>query len=210
MGKTAPRGACPLGLARREGRDFNRLLLLYVQERLLARLAVSPQREQFVLKGGLLLYTRLGERARPTQDLDLLGRGRSLDLAGLATDMRTLAATPLEDGLVFDPESIAVASIRLEDPYGGTRVRMLAYLGSARIPLQIDVGFGDALTPEPVVLEYPSLLEGAGVAFSVWAYALETVVAEKFQAKIGSTRSRLWSCWARPTAVSRIFTTCTP
>jgi len=182
-----------LNLARREGRDFNRVLLLYVQERLLARLAVSSHLEHFVLKGGLLLYSQLGEKARPTQDLDVLARGISSDLERVADTLRDLARVSLEDGLRFDPSSVSVAPIRPEDQYGGARGRLVAELGSARVPLQIDVGFGDALSPSPTLLNYPTLLEGEAAGFSVWAYALETVVAEKFQAMVslGEANSRL-------------------
>jgi hypothetical protein len=186
-----------LNLARKEKRDFNGILLLYVQERLLARLAASNHLEHFVLKGGLLLYTHLGEKARPTQDVDVLGRGTSSDLEQVATALREIAAVSLEDGLIFDPTSVSVAPIRPEEEYGGTRVRLMAHLGTAKIPVQIDIGFGDALSPQPILLDYPALLEGQTegqvVNFSVWAYALETVVAEKFQAMVdlGEANSRL-------------------
>jgi len=86
-----------------------------------------------------------------------------------------------------------VAPIRPEDQYGGARARLVAELGSARVPLQIDIGFGDVLSPSPILLNYPTLLEGEAAGFSVWAYALETVVAEKFQAMVslGEANSRL-------------------
>ena len=135
-----------LNLAREEGRDFNRVLLLYMQERFLARLAASTYRERFVLKGGVFLYLRYQSQARPTVDLDLLGRALSPDLDLIATIMCDIADTALEDGVRFDPNSVRTARIREEAIYEGVRVKLTAYLESARVPLQIDVGFGDALT----------------------------------------------------------------
>ena len=182
-----------LNIARNEERDFNRVLLLYMQERFLARLAASEYRDRFVLKGGVYLYLRYGSQARPTVDLDLLGRALSPDLDLIATIMRAVASIELEDGVRFDAASVRTSRIREEAVYEGVRVKLTAYLESARVPLQIDVGFGDVLTPRPRKLLYPTLLEvGDASPTTVLVYAIEAVVAEKFQAMVvlGTLNSR--------------------
>lgn len=181
-----------LNIARNEGRDFNRVLLLYMQERFLARLAESEYRDRFVLKGGIYLYLRYGSQARPTVDLDLLGRSLSPDLDLIAAIMRAVASIELEDGVRFDPDSVSTSRIREEAVYEGVRVKLTAYLDSARVALQIDVGFGDVLPPRPTELVYPMLLEGGDSPPAVLVYAIEAVVAEKFQAMVvlGTLNSR--------------------
>jgi hypothetical protein len=171
-----------LNLARLERRDYNRLLVLWAQERLLARLAVSAQRDKFILKGGLLLYSRYGNRARPTQDMDWLGRRISPDLERVAELVQEILGVDLPDGLTFEP-TLHTSHIREDNVYGGVRVKLIARLEAAKIPLQLDIGFGDSLIPEAQSLEYPMLLELPDMtAPRVLVYAIETVVAEKFQA----------------------------
>jgi predicted nucleotidyltransferase component of viral defense system len=181
-----------LNIARREKRDYNRLLLLYLQERLLARLALSKHQKQFVLKGGVYLYSRYGSLARPTMDLDLLGQGLKPDLTLLADIMRDIAATPLEDGVRFDPDSVVAARIKEGAEYEGVRVKLTAYMDSARITMQVDIGFGDSVIPQPQPFDYPTLLELPVPAPTILAYAIETVVAEKFHAMVtlGASNSR--------------------
>ena len=182
-----------LNIARSEGRDFNRVLLLYMQERFIARLTESEYQDRFILKGGVYLYLRYGSQARPTVDLDLLGRALSPDLDLIADIMRDLASVELEDGVRFDPDSVRTARIREEAIYEGVRVKLTAYLETARVPMQIDVGFGDVLSPRPKELSYPTLLElDNTVAPAVLVYALEAVIAEKFQAMVvlGTLNSR--------------------
>ena len=183
-----------LNIARSEGRDFNRVLLLYMQERFVARLARSEYRERFVLKGGVYLYLRYGSRARSTVDLDLLGRALPPDTDLIANIMRDVAGIELEDGVRFDPGSVRASRIREEAIYEGVRAKLTGYLASARVPLQIDVGFGDVLTPKYEELSYPTLLElGGALSPAVLVYAIESVVAEKFQAMVvlGTLNSRL-------------------
>lgn len=180
-----------LNVARKEARDFNRVLLLYMQERFLARLAASNYQDRFILKGGVFLYLRYGSRARPTVDLDLLGRALAPDLGRIAAIMREVTSLNLADGVRFDPESVSATRIREEAIYEGVRVKLNAYLESARVPLQIDVAFGDLLTSKPGALSYPTLLGDAQLP-AVLTYAIETVVAEKFQAMVvlGTLNSR--------------------
>ena len=128
-----------LNIARNEGRDFNRVLLLYMQERFIARLAESEYQDRFVLKGGVYLYLRYGSQARPTVDLDLLGLALSPKLDTVAAAMREVAGIALEDGVHFNPDSVRASRIREDAICEGVRVKLTAYLGSARVPLQIDV-----------------------------------------------------------------------
>jgi hypothetical protein len=177
--------------AKKLGIDPNLVLARYASERLLYRLAQSRHAERFVLKGALLMLVWLGETIRPTRDVDLLGFG---DLATdtLAVTFAEVCAVPAEpDGLSFDTSSIRVTPIRAEDAYGGQRVTLLAHLGPARLRVQVDVGIGDAVAPEPEWLEYPSLLDLPRPRLR--AYCPETAIAEKTHAMVvlGSKNSRM-------------------
>jgi len=131
------------------GVDPNLILVRYATERLLYRLSRSRHSERFVLKGALLLLVWLGETIRPTRDADLLGYG-DLDAEALATTITEICAVEVQpDGLIFDAASIRVVPIRPEDVYGGQRVTLLARLGPARLRVQVDVGIGDVVVPEP-------------------------------------------------------------
>lgn len=173
------------------GADPNLVLARYATERLLYRLSRSPHAGRFVLKGALLMLVWLGEAIRPTRDADLLGFGE-LDADALARIFAEIAAVPVEpDGLDFDADSIRVTAIRAEDEYGGQRVTLLARLGRARLRVQVDVGRGDAVTPEPEWLEYPSLLNLPRPRLR--AYRPETAIAEKVHAMVllGGKNSRM-------------------
>lgn len=177
--------------ARAEHSDFQILLTRYALERLLYRLSMSPYRDQFVLKGAMLFTIWVDDRFRPTRDLDLLGFGDNSPEAA-AVAFRAICSQPVEDdGVVFDTERLEVAPIREEIEYGGVRVRTRATVAAARLPIQVDVGFGDTITPGPVEIDYPALLD-APVA-RLRAYQVETVVAEKFEAmvRLGIANSRL-------------------
>lgn len=177
--------------SRQRGEDFQFVLSRYASERLLYRLSISPHREGFVLKGALLFLLWGGELHRPTRDLDLLGFGDS-SVAALEKVFRELCATEAEDdGLVFDAESVAAGQIREGQEYGGMRVKLIAMLERAKIPVQVDIGFGDAITPAARWHNYPTLLDTA--APRLRAYPRETVVAEKLEAMIslGMGNSRM-------------------
>ena len=171
-----------LNLAHHRNEDFGVLLVLYGLERLLYRLGRSRHRRDFVLKGAMLLRARSGESHRQTRDLDLLGRGdRSVER--LQRVFADLWALPIaDDGLVLEQGSIRGEQIREAQEYGGVRVTMTARLGNARIPIQVDIGFGDAVTPGVEEIAYPTLLDGS--APRLFAYPMETVVAEKLQAMV--------------------------
>ena len=173
------------------GVDPNLILTRFAMERFLYRLSRSPEVERFVLKGALLLLVWLGETIRPTRDADLLGFGDLSDEA-LARTFREVCAVGVEpDAMVYLPDSIRVAAIRPEDAYGGKRVTLQSRLGQARLRVQVDVGIGDAVIPEPVWLDYPCLLDLPRARLR--AYRPETAIAEKFHAMVtlGSKNSRM-------------------
>jgi predicted nucleotidyltransferase component of viral defense system len=179
-----------LNLATERKEDFGLVLSRYGLERFLYRLSVSPHRDSFVLKGALLLQVWTGESYRPTRDLDLLGRG-SANPSYQKIFSDVCSQDVEDDGLSFLSKTIRVERIRDEAAYEGVRVLLEARLGSVRIPLQIDVGFGDAIVPAPEELEFPTLLKSPAPKLN--AYPKESVVAEKFEAivKLGMANSRM-------------------
>ena len=180
-----------LNLSRDRGEDFNLTLTKYGIERLLYRLSQSEHSDQFILKGALLLSLWTDRLQRPTRDIDLLGSGDSSQEA-LTRLFRALCVADVQsDGLVFHPDTVQVTDIREDQEYGGQRVRMTATLGKARIHLQVDIGFGDVITPAAVEVEYPSLLGLPSPRLR--AYPKETVIAEKLEAMVvlGMANSRM-------------------
>ena len=178
-------------VAGKRGEDFNLLLLRYGIERLLFRLSQSPYADRFLLKGAMLFVVWDEKTHRPTRDLDLLGFGPS-GKEDLRQIFRAVVATSVvDDGLVFDPDSVRVEEIREDLTYGGIRVRLMGKLGSAEVPVQIDVGVGDAVTPAPESATFPTLLDFP--APYVRTYPVYTVVAEKFEAmvKLGMANTRM-------------------
>jgi predicted nucleotidyltransferase component of viral defense system len=180
-----------LDRARAERSDFQILLTRYALERLLYRLSVSAHRDRFILKGAMLFVTWVADPFRPTRDLDLLAYGDN-GADAIAETFRVICAGRVaDDGVTFDVGALEAVPIREEAEYGGVRVRTTATIAGARIPIQVDVGFGDAVTPAPVEIDYPVLLNAP--APHLRAYPVETVVAEKFQAlaTLGMANSRL-------------------
>ena len=171
-----------LNLARERGEDYQLLLTRYVNERLLYRLEKSGHGAQFVLKGAVLFTLWTGKPHRTTRDVDLLGFGDATAGHLQRVFAEILSAAVLDDGVMFDVSSLSVAPIREENPYGGMRVTFVANMAGAKISLQVDVGFGDAVTPAPVDVSFPTLLNFA--APRLRAYPRETVVAEKLQAVV--------------------------
>jgi len=158
------------------------VLTRYGVERLLYRLSRTPAAERFILKGAVLFYIWEGEIPRPTRDVDFLGYGDASPKAVAAVFREVCGATVEPDGLSFISSSVRAAQIRDRQEYGGVRVKVTAMLGRARVPLQIDVGFGDAVTPRAEVTTFPALLDFP--APRVRAYPTASVVAEKFQAMV--------------------------
>jgi len=180
-----------LTLAKQRDDDYSLLLNRFGMERLLARVSSSPYAERFLLKGALLFALWYDTPHRPTRDADLLGFGPD-DETNLIATFREVAAMDLDDGIVFDPESVKADAIREDNTYGGTRITLVARIGSARCVLQIDVGFGDAVTPGPQTVAYPTLLDDFE-APTLRVYPVYTVIAEKYQAMVmlGQANSRM-------------------
>jgi hypothetical protein len=178
-------------IADRSGRPFAEVLQWYAIERFLARFSRTPHRDKFLLKGAALLRAWEVNPARPTMDIDLgVSKTLSIDEAmAIMADCLAVDAEP--DGLEFDPESIIGEPIRIAQEYPGVRVRCRGVLGTARVTLQIDFGFGDVVVPEPVDIDYPALL--GGTPPQIRGYRLETVVAEKLEAiiSLGLRTSRM-------------------
>ena len=181
-----------LKVSKERREDFTLTLMNYAAERFLYRLAQSKYRDRFVLKGAMLFAVRVGEQYRPTRDLDLLGLGEASEPA-VASAVRDIATTKVDDdGLVFDVDGLEVHAIREDNAYGGIRAVMQARLAEARIHVQIDVGFGDAITPAATDLDFPTLLADMPSP-NVLAYPTETIVAEKVEAMVhlGLSNSRM-------------------
>jgi len=180
-----------LNRSRQTGEDFQLLFTRYAIERLLFRLAASEHRDAFVLKGAMLFALWTGEMHRPTRDLDLLGFGDSGEGRLRAVFETLCGVAVMDDGLTFAADSVAVEPIREDQEYGGQRVTVAVTLGQPRIVLQVDVGFGDAVTPAAEEVEYPTLLGMEPPRLR--AYPKETVVAEKLEAmvKLGLANTRM-------------------
>ena len=180
-----------LNVAKAQGVDFNQVLVRFALERILYRMTLSQHADRFLLKGALLFTLWYDMPHRATRDADLLGFGAS-DLVSVAETFRDIAAVAVDDGIAFDPASVTVEEIRKEAGYGGVRVIIAGELAKARCKTQIDVGFGDAVTPAPVDSVYPVLLDDLP-APKLRAYPTYTVIAEKLHAiaQLGMTNSRL-------------------
>ena len=178
-------------LAREQKEDFQEVLSRYGRERLLYRLSVSELQDRFVLKGALLFAYWTGAPHRPTRDLDLLGYGDP-DIAVLEKVFRDLCAIEVRpDGLVFQPDSVNGERIKDEEKYAGVRLHMTALLEKSRIPLQVDIGFGDRVVPAPEEIDFPTLLDFP--APHLKSYTRESMIAEKFEAmvKLGMLNTRM-------------------
>lgn len=180
-----------LRLARARSEDFQLVLLRYANERFLYRLAKSEHASRFVLKGAALFALWTGEPHRATRDVDLLGFGDPSEghLRSVFADV--LAVEVDDDGVDFDASTLVVGPIREEQEYGGVRVVLVARVTSARVRVQVDIGFGDAITPEARSVDFPVLLDFP--APRLRTYPRETVVAEKLEAmvKLGQANSRM-------------------
>ena len=180
-----------LNRAKQTGDDYQVLLTNFCFERFLHRLGESQARDQFVLKGAMLLRLWSDQPYRATRDLDLLRKGDG-SFDAIRDDIRAICATQVKaDAVVFEPGAIRLETIRAEDEYAGTRVILPARCGTARLALQIDLGLGDAVWPVPRRCAYPTLLDFP--ALEVLAYPPEAVVAEKLEAMIvlGDRNSRI-------------------
>ena len=171
-----------LNIAREQKIEFQLILTRFALERFLYRLSQSKYSNDFVLKGAMLFQVWGGAMHRPTRDLDLLSFGVP-DVAYFTTTIREICAQELlNDGVHFQADSVLLERIKEDDEYQGLRATLIAKLDTARIPVQIDIGFGDATFPKPLTIDYPTLLELPKPKLR--AYSKETVIAEKFHAMV--------------------------
>lgn len=179
-----------LNLAHARSQPMDLLLTRYALERLLHRLSLSRHRDRFVLKGAMLLVTWFDEPHRSTRDVDLLGFGDAASTA-LLDAFREVMGIDLDDGLTFDVSGLRMDPIREELKYGGSRLRTTATLAGARVPITVDVGFGDAVEPGVEEIKLPVLLDMPSPHLR--AYPPEAVIAEKVHAMVvmGMANSRM-------------------
>lgn len=180
-----------LNKAREDKRPFNELLQYYAMERFLYRLSISQYKDRFILKGALMLRVWDSPQVRPTMDIDLLGR-TSNEEARIAAQIREILTAEVEpDGLDFLIDSVHTELITEEADYKGIRVLFKGFLDTARINMQIDIGFGDIILPEPERLTFPVILDSPSPI--LLCYSKESAIAEKFHAivKLGMINSRM-------------------
>lgn len=177
--------------AREQGRPFNDVLQRYGMERFLYRLSKTTHADRFTLKGALLLQVYDMTLTRPTRDIDLLGDGDATSerLERVIRDCCTVEVE--EDGITFEIDSISSQPIRAEARYDGQRLSVMAYLRTARIPIQVDIGFGDVVVPQPSIVRYPTILDFEQPRLR--AYTFESAIAEKYEAMVdlGAFNSRM-------------------
>ena len=180
-----------LNLARGRNEDFGLVLTKYALERLLYRISQSPYKATFILKGALLFELWTEQRYRPTRDADFLAHGDN-DPARFQEIFKELCAITVEDdGMVFDPAKVTAERIKENADYEGVRVNFIGFLEKARVPMQMDIGFGDAITPQAAEATYPVMLDQPAPV--LLTYPRETAIAEKFEAmvKLGIANSRM-------------------
>ena len=192
-----------LNMARDQNRAFDILLVRFALERLLFRLSLSAYRDNYILKGGMLVTQWLEHGNRETRDMDFLGFGEA-DAEAIKAIFAEIMTIASDDGLAFDTEALAASAIREEMEYGGIRLRTTAYIERTHIPVTLDIGFGDALATSSDRIDYPSLLGMERP--SIRAYPPAAVIAEKFQAVValGLANGRMkdfYDLWAIPKAM---------
>ena len=177
-------------LARQTGQSHQQLIIRFVLERLLYRLGQSEYGGRFVLKGGMLLTNWFAEGSRMTKDVDFLGYVEP-DEEALRGIFQEVLAMQCDDGVTFDADAIETEAIREGAVYHGIRLTTRAFIGKSPVAVTVDIGFGDDPQPAPVIIGYPSLLDFPKPRLK--AYAMETVIAEKFHAivSMGVVNSRM-------------------
>ena len=179
-------------IARKENIELNVLIVLYMQERILYRLSQSSYRDNFILKGGLLLFAYNGFKGRPTQDMDLLGKQLSSDIDNIQKVFKEIFNRDSNDGLVFSIDTMAIENIAEDAKYNGVRLKIRCLLRNAANILSIDIGFGDAIVPKPIEMQFPCILDSEP-APDIITYTMDSVISEKFHAMIkrGIMNSRM-------------------
>jgi predicted nucleotidyltransferase component of viral defense system len=192
-----------LNMARAQGRAFDILLVRFALERLLFRLSQSAHRDNYILKGGMLVTQWLDHDNRETRDADFLGFGEA-DVETIKTVFAEIMAIAGDHGLEFDIGALTATTIREETEYGGIRLKTSVYLERTRIPVTLDIAFGDALVDAAQSIDYPSLLDMERP--HIRAYPPAQVIAKKFQAVValGLANGRMkdfYDLWAIPKAM---------
>ena len=178
-------------IAEKNGKNFQDILIAYGLERTIYRLSKSKYLDRFVLKGGIFLYAISGGNyARATVDIDLLAQNISNDVDDMKNVFRDIFAMQMDDALQYDLDTIEVSSITEFKEYHGVNISIIAYLDKTKIPVSIDVGFGDVIYPNKVSMDFPTLLEEE--VPHIYAYSLASSIAEKFEAivSLGYDNSR--------------------
>ncbi len=171
-----------LNRAKHEKRPFNEILQYYAMERFLYRLSRSTYAERFILKGALMLRVWCALDSRPTMDIDLMGRA-SNDAVAIVEQIKDILSVKVEpDGVIFEQDSVQAERIAKDAKYEGVRIRFRGSLDSARINMQVDIGFGDVVVPEPEKTELPAMLNFPSPR--LLSYSRESAIAEKFEAMI--------------------------
>lgn len=164
-------------LARSTGSNVQELQTLYVLEALLSRVAHSAYREDFILKGGVLLSAFA--LRRPTRDIDLQAASLANDISTVAARIGEIAGISVPDGVTFDQASIVASVIREGDQYSAVRVKLVGILGTSRLTVGIDVNFGDPISPDPQIVDLPQLIDIGQPRVAILGYPLTMVLAEK-------------------------------
>ena len=164
------------------GKPYDYVLTHYFIERVLYRISVSPYAQNFVLKGGLLLQAILEEKARATRDIDLLAQRVNNREDELLTMFKEILSINSDDGVIFDLDSLEASPITQEAAYQGISLTINAFLDRTKGRVHMDIGFGDVVTPNPISMTYPVLLDTSEIHLK--AYSLESVISEKFHAMV--------------------------
>ena len=186
--------------ARQSKRPFAELLQYYAMERFLYRLTQSSHANRFILKGALMLRVWQSPQFRPTMDIDMLGKTDN-EIDSICTQVTDIISVETDDGVAFDPGTIRGERIKEDADYEGVRVRFIGTLDNARVNMQIDIGFGDIIHPEPIEADLPTILDSPPPR--LLCYSRESTIAEKFEAmiKLGILNSRMkdfYDIWLLP------------
>lgn len=164
-------------LSREKSADAQLLMRNYMMERFLERISISEYRDKFILKGGMLVAAMVGLDARSTMDLDATVKGANVNVEDIENLISAIVTVPIDDGVTFQLKSIS--EIMDEAEYPGIRVSMTTTFDGVVTPLKIDISTGDAITPREVRYSFKLMLEDRSI--DIWAYNLETVLAEKLE-----------------------------
>ncbi|MDP1677443.1 MAG: nucleotidyl transferase AbiEii/AbiGii toxin family protein [Bacteroidota bacterium] len=171
-----------LSVAKQTNQDNNAVVNRYAQERFLYRLSISPFRENFILKGALLLLPYNLPVTRPTRDVDFLGKGFKNDPVVIQNIIKQIISFPADDGIHFETEDVTTESITEQDEYNGARCKVAGNVGGITFSIQIDIGFSDDIIPNPNTMDFPVILDHPVPHLKV--YSLESAIAEKFEAMV--------------------------